>query len=100
TASASSRVHGVKTGTALGGSARQAIDSGNLVSDDAVICIVRERLSCADARSGFILDGFPRTVVQATAVDAMVGPRGSLIVLDIVVPEDVLVQRLASRRIC
>ena len=92
--------HAVQTGTALGGSARQAIDSGNLVSDDAVICIVRERLSCADARSGFILDGFPRTVVQATALDAMVGTRGSLIVLDIVVPEDVLVQRLASRRIC
>jgi adenylate kinase len=92
--------HAVQTGTALGGSARQAIDSGNLVSDDAVICIVRERLSCADARSGYILDGFPRTVVQATALDAMVGTRGALIVLDIVVPEDILVQRLASRRIC
>lgn len=92
--------HAVQTGTALGGSAKQAIDSGNLVSDDAVIRIVRERLSCADARSGYILDGFPRTVVQATALDAMVGTRGALIVLDIVVPEDVLVHRLASRRIC
>jgi len=92
--------HAVQTGTALGGSAKQAIDSGNLVSDDAVICIVRERLACADARSGFILDGFPRTVVQAGALDGMMGSRGALIVLDIVVPEEVLVLRLAGRRIC
>jgi len=92
--------HAVQTGTALGGSARQAIESGNLVSDDAVIGIVRERLTCADARSGFILDGFPRTVVQATALDTIVAKCGPLVVLDIVVPEDVLVQRLASRRIC
>jgi len=90
----------VQIGTALGGSARHAIESGNLVGDDAVIGIVRERLGCADARSGFILDGFPRTVVQATALDTMVASCGPLIVLDIVVPEDVLVQRLASRRIC
>jgi len=90
----------VQTGTALGGSARSAIDSGNLVSDDTVIGIVRERLGCADARSGFILDGFPRTVVQASALDTIVAGCGPLIVLDIVVPEDVLVQRLASRRIC
>jgi adenylate kinase len=90
----------VQTGTALGGAAKQAIDSGNLVSDDAVICIVRERLGCPDARRGFVLDGFPRTVVQATALDSLVAARGALLVLDIVVPEDVLVQRLASRRIC
>jgi adenylate kinase len=90
----------VQAGTALGGSARQAIDSGNLVSDDAVICIVRERLRCEDARTGFVLDGFPRTVVQATALDSLVNGCGPLVVLDIVVPEDVLVRRLASRRIC
>ena len=52
------------------------------------------------ARAGFVLDGFPRTVVQATALDGLVGERGPLVVLDIVVPEDVLVRRLASRRIC
>jgi adenylate kinase len=90
----------VQAGTALGGSAKQAIDSGNLVGDDAVIGIVKERLACEDARRGFVLDGFPRTVVQATALDGMVASRGALVVLDIVVPEDVLVQRLASRRIC
>jgi adenylate kinase len=90
----------VQAGTALGGSSKHAIDSGNLVGDDAVIGIVTERLGCEDARPGFVLDGFPRTVVQATALDGLVSARGALIVLDIVVPEDVLVQRLASRRIC
>jgi adenylate kinase len=90
----------VQAGTALGGASRHAIDSGNLVGDDAVINIVRDRLSCEDARAGFVLDGFPRTVVQATALDGLVDARGPLVVLDIVVPEEVLVRRLASRRIC
>ncbi len=65
-----------------------------------MIDIVRKRLSCEDARAGFVLDGFPRTVVQATALDGLVGARGQLVVLDIVVPEEVLVQRLETRRIC
>src|SRR3954463_7633793 len=90
----------VQTGTALGGVARHAIDAGKLVGDDAVIGIVKDRLECEDARGGFILDGFPRTVVQASALDTMVARRGALVVLDIVVPEDILVQRLAGRRIC
>jgi adenylate kinase len=90
----------VQNGTTLGGAAREAINSGNLVGDDAVIGIVKERLDCDDARCGFILDGFPRTVVQASALDTLVTRRGSLVVLDIVVPEDVLVLRLAGRRIC
>jgi adenylate kinase len=90
----------VQAGTALGGTAKHAIDSGNLVGDDAVICIVKERLTSPDARSGFVLDGFPRTVIQAGALDELVAKRGALVVLDIVVPEDVLVHRLASRRLC
>jgi adenylate kinase len=90
----------VQSGSPLGGAARQALDSGNLVGDDAVIGIVRERIACEDARAGFVLDGFPRTVVQAMALDALVENRGPLLVIDIVVPEDVLVRRLASRRIC
>jgi adenylate kinase len=65
-----------------------------------MIGIVGERLDREDARRGFVLDGFPRTVVQATALDGMVDGRGPLVVLDIVVPEDVLVRRLATRRIC
>ena len=90
----------VQEGTAPGGTARQAIDAGNLVGDDAVICIVKERLTSPDAWAGFVLDGFPRTVIQAGALDDLVAKRGALVVLDIVVPEDVLVHRLASRRIC
>jgi adenylate kinase len=90
----------VQSGSALGGAAREALDSGNLVGDDAVIGIVKERIACDDARAGFVLDGFPRTVVQAMALDALVENRGPLLVIDIVVPEDVLVRRLASRRIC
>jgi adenylate kinase len=65
-----------------------------------MIGIVQERLERADARKGFVLDGFPRTIVQANALDRLVNGRGPLLVLDIVVPEDVLVRRLASRRIC
>ena len=90
----------VQTGTRLGCVARATMEAGNLVGDDVMIGIVSERLGRDDARVGFVLDGFPRTVVQASALDRMVDGRGPLIVLDIVVPEDVLVRRLASRRIC
>lgn len=86
--------------TPLGCVAKATMDAGNLVGDDVMIGIVNERLARDDARRGFVLDGFPRTVVQATALDQMVDGRGPLVVLDIVVPEDVLARRLASRRIC
>ncbi|MGH9371837.1 MAG: adenylate kinase, partial [Vicinamibacterales bacterium] len=86
--------------TSLGCSAREAMEAGKLVSDDVMIGIVQERLDRDDARTGFVLDGFPRTVVQAGALDRLMDGRGSLVVLDIVVPVDVLVRRLASRRIC
>lgn len=90
----------VQAGTELGCAARETMEAGNLVSDDVMIGIVQERLDRDDARNGFVLDGFPRTVVQATALDRMMDGRGPLVVLDMVVPEDVLVRRLASRRIC
>jgi adenylate kinase len=90
----------VQAGTEMGQRAKATMEAGNLVSDDVMIGIVRERLDRDDARRGFVLDGFPRTVVQATALDGMVDGRGPLVVLDIVVPEDVLVRRLATRRIC
>lgn len=86
--------------TELGLAAKTTMEAGNLVGDDVMIGIVSERLGRDDARGGFVLDGFPRTVVQATALDSMVDRRGPLVVLDIVVPEDVLVRRLATRRIC
>ena len=90
----------VQAGTDMGLAAKMTMEAGNLVSDDVMIGIVGERLDRDDARRGFVLDGFPRTVVQATALDGMVDGRGPLVVLDIVVPEDVLVRRLATRRIC
>ena len=80
--------------------AKETMEAGNLVGDDIMIAIVQDRLGRADARCGFVLDGFPRTVVQATALDRMIDGRGPLVVLDMVVPEDVLVRRLATRRIC
>jgi adenylate kinase len=86
--------------TPLGCAAKEEMEAGHLVSDDVMIGIVQERLERADARKGFVLDGFPRTIVQANALDQLVDGRGPLVVLDIVVPEEVLVRRLASRRIC
>jgi adenylate kinase len=90
----------VQSGTKLGRAAKATMEAGNLVGDDMMIAIVQDRLNRSDARCGFVLDGFPRTVVQATALDRMVADRGPLVVLDIVVPEEVLEFRLATRRIC
>jgi adenylate kinase len=89
-----------QAGTEVGLAAKVTMEAGNLVGDDIMISIVRNRLEQEDARCGFVLDGFPRTVVQAMALDRLVDGRGPKVVLDIVVPEDVLVQRLATRRIC
>ena len=90
----------VHEGTPLGCAAKESMEAGHLVSDEVMIGIVQGRLDRADAKNGFVLDGFPRTIVQADALDRMVDGRGPLVVLDIVVPEEVLVRRLASRRIC
>ena len=90
----------VKAGTPLGLQAKAIMDRGELVGDDVMIGIVRERLDRADVVRGFILDGFPRTVAQAAALDAIMAGRDPLIVVDIAVPEGELVRRLASRRIC
>ena len=84
----------------LGRSAKTTIYSGGLVSDDVMIGIVGERLSRPDAQRGFVLDGFPRTVKQATALDGLIDGRGALVIVDIQVPEEVLLRRLAARRIC
>ena len=90
----------VQAGTELGLAAKAKMEAGNLIGDDVMIGIVCERLVRDDARGGFVLDGFPRTVVQAAALDGLIDGRGPLLVLDIVVPEEVLVRRLATRRIC
>src|SRR5215813_9138232 len=65
-----------RAGTALGAEARRYMDDGRLVPDDVVIGIVAERLDHADCRGGFVLDGFPRTVPQAEALDALLARRG------------------------
>jgi adenylate kinase len=90
----------VMAGTRMGQAAKATMDAGKLVGDDVMIGIVGDRLKQPDTRAGFVLDGFPRTVPQATALDEIVEGRGPLVVIDIVVPEDVLLRRLAARRIC
>ena len=76
------------------------MDRGDLVSDDVMIGIVRERLDRPDARAGFVLDGFPRTVAQARALDTLMDGRDPLVVIDIAVAEAELVRRLSSRMVC
>ena len=90
----------VAEGTALGALVKDTIGEGRLVSDDLMIRIVRERLARPDAARGFILDGFPRTVVQARALDGMLEGRGPLVVVVLTVPEQELVRRLTWRRVC
>ena len=90
----------VHAGTEVGRRAKAVMDRGELVGDDVMIGIVRERLEREDALGGFVLDGFPRTVAQATALDTIMAGRAPIIVVDIVVPEAELVRRLASRMIC
>ena len=82
--------------------AKKLMDRGELVDDATIIAIVRDRLGKPDTRPGFVLDGFPRTVEQAVALDALMEERaeGPLVVIDVVVPEQELVRRLGSRRIC
>ena len=87
--------------TEIGLRAKAIMDRGELVSDEVMIGIVGERLERPDAlTSGFVLDGFPRTVAQAVALDGIMANRGPLIVVDIVVPEAELVRRLGTRSIC
>jgi adenylate kinase len=82
--------------------AKASMDRGELVDDATMIEIVRSRLLQPDTTRGFVLDGFPRTVPQARALDQIIGERGHgpLVVVDVVVPEKELVRRLAGRRIC
>jgi adenylate kinase len=92
----------VARGTPLGLEARRQMDAGRLVDDNVMIGLVRERTGEPDTRDGFVLDGFPRTVPQAEALDAMLAERGQRIdaVLYLAVSEDELVRRLQGRREC
>lgn len=90
----------VRAESELGRRAKATIDAGRLVDDQLMIGIVRERLAHPDAARGFVLDGFPRTVAQAIAFDEIMTGHGPLTVVDIAVPDDALVERLARRRVC
>lgn len=80
--------------------AKARMDAGHLVDDDLVIGIVRDRLARPDAVPGFVLDGFPRTLVQAEALDHLLDDRQPLVVVDIEVPDATLLARLRDRRTC
>jgi adenylate kinase len=90
----------VKAGSEIGLRAKAIMERGELVSDEVMVGIVKERLDQSDAANGFILDGFPRTVAQAQALDGLMTGRDPLVVIDIAVPEGELVRRLVSRVIC
>ena len=92
----------IQQNTALGKRAKSFIDSGKLVPDEVVIDMVRERLEQTDAAGGFILDGFPRTVEQAKALDQMLETRKTPLnlVLEFRTSEKVIVDRLSGRRAC
>src|SRR5438270_11492690 len=92
----------VREGTELGKQAQGYMNAGSLVPDDVIIAMVTERLQEEDARDGFILDGFPRTIEQADALDRQLSELGRRItaVLLLDVPDDEVVRRLSGRRVC
>ncbi len=88
----------LKSGTEMGLKAKSYMESGALVPDEVVIGIVKDRIALDDCKDGFILDGFPRTIPQAEALDSM-GVDIDL-VLDIEVKDEVIVKRMSGRRVC
>ena len=88
----------LKNGTEMGLRAKSYMEEGKLVPDEVVIGIIKERLQQDDCKGGFILDGFPRTIPQAEALDSM----GIVIdkVIDIEVPDEKIVERMSGRRVC
>ncbi|MGF0164133.1 adenylate kinase [Streptomyces albidoflavus] len=92
----------ISQGTELGKQAKSYMDAGNLVPDEVTIGMAEDRMGQADAENGFLLDGFPRNVSQAKALDEFLKAQGVALdaVLDLEVPEDEVVKRIAGRRIC
>jgi adenylate kinase len=86
--------------TPLGQKARPIMDQGNLVPDDLLVALVRERIGEKDCDRGFVLDGFPRTLPQAKGLEEMSGDPRSWVVFDFEVPRPVLMLRLSGRRWC
>ena len=92
----------VKEGTEIGKQAKEYMERGDLVPDDVIIGVIAERLQQDEASDGFILDGFPRTLPQAEALDAKMRELGRQITaaIQIDVPEDEVIRRLSGRRTC
>ncbi len=92
----------VSQGTELGREAKAYMDRGDLVPDSVTIAMVRDRLAEGDTRDGFLLDGFPRTLTQAKALDETLDDMGGKldVVLELVVDDDEVVRRLSGRRTC
>jgi len=92
----------IKEGTEMGKKAKEYMDKGELVPDEVVVGMVKDRLSQPDCAGGFLLDGFPRTVPQAEALDETLQSMGIALdgVINIAVPRERLMERLTGRRIC
>lgn len=92
----------IKAGTPLGVEAKSYIDKGALVPDSLTVSMVEDRLSQDDCKKGYILDGFPRTIAQAEALDAMLASKNEKIdaVISISIEDDVIKSRVAGRRVC
>jgi adenylate kinase len=90
----------VKRQTPLGQEVEAIMASGGLIDDRLITGIVRERLHESDCRGGFLLDGFPRTVPQARALDRLIVGRAPIVVLEIACPDEDILRRLASRVVC
>jgi len=92
----------VEAGSDLGGRAKAYMDRGELVPDDLVVAMVAQRLAQPDCASGYLLDGFPRTMAQAAALEAKLAERNEAVdtVLYFSAPDDVLIRRLSGRRAC
>ena len=88
----------IKSGSELGKTAKGYIDAGQLVPDEVVIGLIQERLASPECRNGFILDGFPRSIPQAEALDAM-GVNID-VVLSLTVEDEVIIERMSGRRVC
>lgn len=92
----------IKNNTELGKEAKSYMDKGLLVPDDLVIALVEDRLNKADAKEGFLLDGFPRTVAQAVSLDSILDKNNDKLtkVINISVDPEILIERAVGRRVC